>query len=49
MATAAPPLGPELGQRGVNVANFCKEFNRITSNIKPGKFYVCFGSKEHFM
>jgi ribosomal protein L11 len=37
MASAAPPLGPLLGQRGVNVANFCKEFNTVTSNIKHGK------------
>uniref|UniRef100_A0A915PMV1 Large ribosomal subunit protein uL11m n=1 Tax=Setaria digitata TaxID=48799 RepID=A0A915PMV1_9BILA len=36
MATAAPPLGPILGKRGINVANFCKDFNRATSNIKPG-------------
>jgi len=36
MATAAPPLGPAIGQRGLNVANFCKEFNKVTSNIKPG-------------
>ncbi|KAL4002281.1 Ribosomal protein L11 N-terminal domain family protein [Acanthocheilonema viteae] len=36
MATAAPPLGPNLGKRGVNVASFCKDFNRATSNIKPG-------------
>ncbi|KAI6181825.1 Ribosomal protein L11 domain protein [Aphelenchoides besseyi] len=36
MASAAPPLGPQLGQRGVNVANFCKEFNRNTEHIKPG-------------
>ncbi|VDK82390.1 unnamed protein product [Litomosoides sigmodontis] len=36
LATAAPPLGPDLGKRGVNVANFCKDFNRATSHIKPG-------------
>ncbi|KAI6223465.1 hypothetical protein M3Y95_00893000 [Aphelenchoides besseyi] len=36
MASAAPPLGPQLGQRGVNVANFCKDFNRNTEHIKPG-------------
>ncbi|CAJ0579706.1 unnamed protein product, partial [Mesorhabditis spiculigera] len=36
MASAAPPLGPQLGQRGVNVANFCKEFNKETGHIKPG-------------
>lgn len=36
MATAAPPLGPQLGQRGINVANFCKDFNKETGHIKPG-------------
>ncbi|KAL3083197.1 hypothetical protein niasHS_010999 [Heterodera schachtii] len=36
MASAAPPLGPSLGQRGVNVANFCKEFNNLTSTIRFG-------------
>ncbi|CAD5221022.1 unnamed protein product [Bursaphelenchus xylophilus] len=36
MASAAPPLGPQLGQRGLNVANFCKDFNAKTSHIKPG-------------
>lgn len=36
MASAAPPLGTQLGQRGLNVANFCKDFNRATEHIKPG-------------
>ncbi|ETN74616.1 hypothetical protein RB195_011632 [Necator americanus] len=36
MASAAPPLGPQLGQRGLNVTNFCKEFNKETGHIKPG-------------
>ncbi|PAV88132.1 hypothetical protein WR25_17745 [Diploscapter pachys] len=36
MASAAPPLGPMLGQRGLNVANFCKEFNKETGHIKQG-------------
>uniref|UniRef100_A0A7I4YHU9 Large ribosomal subunit protein uL11m n=1 Tax=Haemonchus contortus TaxID=6289 RepID=A0A7I4YHU9_HAECO len=36
MASAAPPLGPQLGQRGLNVMNFCKEFNKETGHIKPG-------------
>ncbi|MFH4984672.1 hypothetical protein AB6A40_011381 [Gnathostoma spinigerum] len=37
LATAAPPLGPQLGQRGLNVANFCNDFNKQTSHIKPGE------------
>jgi large subunit ribosomal protein L11 len=36
MATPAPPLGPLLGQRGINVASFCQQFNKETSHIKPG-------------
>ncbi|KAI6176757.1 F-box/SPRY domain-containing protein 1 [Aphelenchoides bicaudatus] len=36
MASAAPPLGTQLGQRGVNVQNFCKDFNARTEHIKPG-------------
>ena len=29
-ATPAPPVGPALGQRGVNIAGFCKELNIST-------------------
>uniref|UniRef100_A0A914XJD4 Large ribosomal subunit protein uL11m n=1 Tax=Plectus sambesii TaxID=2011161 RepID=A0A914XJD4_9BILA len=35
-ATPAPPLGPALGQRGINVAQFCKDFNKQTEHIVPG-------------
>ena len=30
-ATTAPPVGPALGQHGVNIMGFCKEFNERTS------------------
>ena len=31
-ATPAPPVGPELGQHGINLMQFCKEYNARTSN-----------------
>ena len=31
-ATPAPPVGPALGQQGVNIMSFCKEFNDRTAN-----------------
>jgi large subunit ribosomal protein L11 len=31
-ANPAPPVGPALGQQGVNIMGFCKEFNAVTKN-----------------
>lgn len=36
MARPAPPLGPTLGQKGVNIAEFCKQFNDKTKHLKQG-------------
>ena len=35
-ANQSPPIGPALGQKGVNIMAFCKEFNAATSNMEPG-------------
>ncbi|MCS7258181.1 MAG: 50S ribosomal protein L11 [candidate division WOR-3 bacterium] len=35
-ATPAPPVGPALGQHGVNIMEFCKQFNALTKNHPPG-------------
>jgi len=32
-ANPAPPVGPALGQHGVNIMQFCKEFNAATQNL----------------
>ena len=32
----SPPVGPALGQRGVNIMEFCKAFNAHTQNLEPG-------------
>jgi large subunit ribosomal protein L11 len=35
-ANPSPPVGPALGQRGVNIMEFCKAFNAQTQNVEPG-------------
>lgn len=35
-AAPAPPVGPALGQRGVNIMEFCKAFNEKTKSVESG-------------
>ena len=35
-ANPSPPIGPALGQRGLNIMAFCKEFNAQTQGYEPG-------------
>lgn len=35
-ANPSPPVGPALGQHGVNIMEFCKQFNAKTQGIEPG-------------
>jgi len=35
-ANPAPPIGPALGQRGLNIMAFCKDFNAKTSQMEKG-------------
>ena len=35
-ANPAPPVGPALGQRGLNIMDFCKAFNEKTKNVEKG-------------
>lgn len=35
-ATPAPPIGPALGQRGLNIQDFCKAFNAATEGVEKG-------------
>jgi len=36
VANPSPPIGPALGQRGVNIMEFCKAFNAQTQNVEKG-------------
>ena len=46
-ADPGPPLGPQIGQRGVNIAVFCKDFNDKTKLYRPGTF-VMFVDRVYF-
>ena len=35
-ANPSPPIGPALGQRGLNIMEFCKSFNAQTQKMEPG-------------
>ena len=40
-ANPSPPVGPALGQQGVNIMGFCKAFNAETQNLEPGMPIPC--------
>ena len=35
-ANPSPPIGPALGQKGLNIMEFCKAFNAATQSLEPG-------------
>ena len=35
-ANPSPPIGPALGQRGLNIMDFCKQFNAVTGTMEAG-------------
>ena len=35
-ANPSPPIGPALGQQGVNIMEFCKQFNALTAKLEKG-------------
>ena len=35
-ASPSPPIGPALGQRGLNIMDFCRSFNESTKSLEPG-------------
>ncbi|QDL90624.1 50S ribosomal protein L11 [Paroceanicella profunda] len=40
-ANPSPPIGPALGQRGINIMEFCKAFNAKTAEMEPGMPVPC--------
>ena len=41
MANPSPPVGPALGQHGVNIMEFCKAFNAATEKRRKRSAYSC--------
>jgi large subunit ribosomal protein L11 len=39
-ANPSPPIGPALGQRGLNIMEFCKAFNAQTQGVEPGLPFI---------
>ncbi|PVH29437.1 50S ribosomal protein L11 [Pararhodobacter oceanensis] len=40
-ANPSPPVGPALGQRGINIMQFCKDFNAKSADMEPGSPIPC--------
>ena len=45
-ANPSPPIGPALGQRGLNIMEFCKAFNAKTQSMEPGLPITAFSDKS---
>ena len=45
-ANPSPPVGPALGQRGLNIMEFCKAFNAATQNMEQGRFAGAAGAHD---
>lgn len=49
-ANPSPPIGPALGQRGINIMEFCKAFNAATADMEKGiplpTIITCFSDKS---
>ena len=39
-ANPAPPVGPALGQKGLNIQDFCKQFNDKTKDLEKGLLFL---------
>ena len=52
-ANPSPPVGPALGQRGLNIMEFCKAFNAATQKVEPGLpipvIITCYSDRSFIM